>query len=1133
MLNKVVNMAHINSSTLFCFMLDLFFIVVRTCRGYEQHNGISNGYETVFTRSGLLRSLSGKFDSLAEPHSTRSAQQNGFRRSGIYDKSTEDDLPVTTAPNWKGKRPIISETTLGNDTYLGAIVTWTNFDSKVLFIITCDQIVKYGTKSFCASKSNVYRSFNYGESFDLELAKFANKSSISKIYVSPMNRNMVYALDKRNKVLYRSIDEGTTYRSTYLAFDPVLLSFHPTLRNIILAKDVGNDAYISDDAGKTWRMVISNVRQFFWSQHRNATEVLFEIVSMQNTKLPTRNYSLVYSSTMPFHGEPQLLDSNLGPIYPNSLVVKQDYIYIQRKTSTGNRRLFVFYKQAPYFVECELPTNELHIDYHFLEGDENQVMLAALTVGRITNLYIASENGRQFSLVLNDVEAHWSLTGAVIDIHRVNAVPGTLIANQVGKGTVISYNNGGLWKRLLPPEYDENGKRVQCYASNCIFKLSLYVKDRNIIGWSPLTSSRFVPGVIIAQGTLVRAHKDMHVSLYGYISTDGGQSWKQGLTGRHIYRLLDHGSLFASIAVTHPFLRHSKNSIEYSCDEGTSWSSLTLTNQISQVVGVAAHPAAKSSILKIFGAHISDSKMRAWTIWKVNFSSVFDHKCSQENYTMWTAGPAKTEKSCILGKRYIYERRREGICCSYGGNFERHINISICPCMMTDFECDFGFKKEELGGYCTPTSFASLNLPINCPEGKEYTQSKGYIKIKGDKCKGGIEKELRPVTKKCPALAPDGLSLSVQKYSIALGKAAEIVLKQQSGFLGTRYTWDYGDGVVEYNLTFDQNKRSHMYKGVGMYVISVLASNSAGSFTAKTVMRIIERVSEVVLHVTKPAVAMEEATYTAELITHGSDIPDRHGFVHFAWIFEPIKTPVLSLNSSVKHIYSLPGTYEVEVRVFNAISVVSTTKSVTVFGDVRVLQLQFSSTLDLFNKRTEQWNKFFSAMVTKYLIKKLNIRKDMVQVDVSKTLPTIVVLYLVQKKVPHQATSGDRNAASGPPKSSIQPIDDVMHRIIAHVNNQTISFFLMGQEVRVLEVTVIRGAKEKRSAISKEDKFSMNSKRGLYIEISIGVVLFIVIVVCIVVFCKRKLRRQVNEPYLQMPDGDETTGSNVSALMEM
>lgn len=1116
------------------FGLVFWFVVagLQICQCYEQYGDVPNSFETVITTRNLQFYLkNGDQRSLKEASISDAEKQHESTAKTASTKGT--DGKMHSSKSQKKQVPFITETTLGNDTNLGAIVTWTSYDTQVIFILTCDDLKKHGTKSFCASKANVYRSVDYGETFNPEIQKFMNTSLISKIFVSPLNRNLVFALDRVNRMMFWSKDEGKTYDKTWLMFEPASLSFHPTLSHFLLIKDVNSNAYLSNDTGKNWALMTTKIRRFYWSKRKgeNASELIFERISMQNTKLPTKNYSLVYISQEPFH-DVHLLDQTLGPIYPNSLFVKGKYIYIQRKTSAGNKRLFVHYSHAQHFEECELPTNELHLDYFFLQGDQDQIMLAALTKTGSTNLYVASEDGKQFSLILDEIAAVWNQHETVIDIHRVSAVPGTLIANQVGKGTLISYNNGGLWSILMPPTFDEKGKKIECYIPECIFKLSLYIKDETVIGWSSITASQNVPGVIIAQGTILKVGLEVEVSLYGYISTDGGQSWRQGLKGRHIYKLLDHGGLFAGIAVTNPFLHQNTNKVDYSCNGGRSWNSAFLPNQLSRVVGVAAHPAAKTNIMKIFGADTSDSLMFSWTIWKVNFSAVFDSLCSADSYTMWVAGPEKREDPCILGQRYVYKRRKEGICCSYGIDFELEKNISTCKCSMSDFECDFGFKREEIGGYCTPTSFASLNPPVNCPEGEEYIQSRGYIKIKGDKCQEGIEKEIVPVKKLCPARAPDGLSLSVQKYSIALGKTAEIILHQQSGFLGTKYTWDFGDGVIDYNLTFDVNKRYHKYDKIGTYVISVLASNNAGSFTAKTVMRVIERVSEVFLHVIKPVVAMEAAVYTAELISHGSQVADRHGFVHFAWIFEPIKTPVLSLNSTVTHTYDSPGTYEVEVRVFNAISVVSKTTSVTVFGDVRVLQLQFSSTLDLLNQGTKQWQDFFKLMVNQYLIKTFKIPRDMIETEVSKTLPTLVTLSLVQSTVPQRSTRQDVRATEDTSNPSDRTIDTVMQEIIDRVRNRKISFFLMGQEVRVLEANILRGKKERKRETVENNGHSLKVRRDLYIGLIVGGILILVSAIVVVMYCRRELLRRKFASYLEMPANSDQEDLTMNSIVE-
>lgn len=1090
---------------LWLFMLQYHYSYCFGQYYHDESDVLDNNMQAVFTRQR----------NLWDPGSLDLARH-------LYKSHDDTHKSSTPSPSKLSKDPEITETTLGNNTHLTAIVTWTHFDSKVIFIITCNKVKKYKGRSFCIGESKLYRSMNYGKTFDLELHKFKNDSKLSIVYTSPRDRNIIFALDQMNMILYRSTDEGGNYQTQQLTFSPASVAFHPSLSNYVVIRDANSNLYISSNTGNTWETLQANVRQFFWSKNykTNDSEMFIEVVSVVNKKLPTKNYSTVLISQEPF-SYTQKFDVNLGPIFPNSLIVKKDYIFIQRKTSAGDKRLFVSYKRQLPFEECELPTNKFHTNFHFLDGRKNEVMLAALTKSGETNLHIADTVGKKFLLIMENIEAQWDTDQVIIDIHRINGVPGTLIANQVKKGTMISYDNGGQWTSLKPPDHDVSSKEIACFLPDCKLKLSLYIIDKFIIGWSQITSSKFVPGVIIAQGKLITNSRKSGTFAHGYLSVDGGQNWKQILRGRHIYKLLDHGGLFAGVPITNPFLKQNTNKIDYSCNDGNTWRTALLPNQLSRVVGVAAHPAAKSSMLKIFGSDISTTGKLIWTIWSVNFTASYSYKCLPDNYTTWTIAPRNGIGSCILGKKYVYERRKEDVCCAYGINYQRKTNISTCQCTMDDFECDFGFKRERIGSFCVPTSFASLGPPVNCREGSQYIKSKGFVKIRGDLCKGGIEDDIMPKKMQCPARAPDGISLSVQKYSIALGKSIVITMKQKLGFLGTQYTWDFGDGNKMFNLSFDEGKsQEHRYEKVGTYVISVLASNDAGSFTAKTVMRIIERLSEVFLHVTKPVVANEEAIYTTKVNnTHGKKVENRHGFVHYAWIFEPIKTPVLSLNSSVKHTYTEPGTYEVEVRVFNAISIVPATTSVTVYGDVRVIRLEFSSTLDLLNQGTPQWNELFKQFVTDYLIKTFKIRQETIEVDVSTTLPTIVTLSLVQNTMPQKNVVNELKTTAKPMKPVARSIDDEMHEIVNRVRKKKIVFFLFGNEVRVLKATIIRDKKQEPVKIYHQPGIS-SRMTYIYIGVPIGFGFLLLVLYCTYRCCKKGRCRccHRSEKYLQMQD---------------
>eukprot|EP00794_Sanderia_malayensis_P005685 gene5685-6386_t len=1067
--------------------------------------------------------------------SENSNVQKLFSKSSLYDTfqdgkqhlpnyNDEGDKKNKSIPNGGKEKfkklPLVSEFKLLNDTLDYALVTWTHYDSKVLYILTCSKMRRnMNGRSLCLGKSNAYRSTDHGATFENESHKFKNSSQISSIYTSSTDRKVIQINDYQNRVIYSSINEGESFHVSHVPFSPASTMFHPTLANYIVTQDAQRNIFITNDTGINWYFLCSNVNSFFWTNKESSnSQMIMEVKLKNGGKIGKGNYSVIFAAEFPYIGHVKMLSDDLGPIDPHSLMVQDDYLFIWRMTSAGTARLFSSFKRAP-FKECQFPSSDLLQKFHIMEPIEGEIILAALNSSGLTSLYISDRTGTKFSIAFKYIKANWNNgPKPVIDLHQVSGLPGTLLANHVNKGTFISYNKGGSWSPLRPPGYNMQGKSTNCMLPDCKLRLSLYIRDSYAVGWSPVTSSVSAPGIIIAQGWLQYKPSQEAVQLSCYASNDGGQTWKQILKGRQVVKLLDHGGIITTIPLVNAFSYPEINNLDYSCDGGSSWMKVVLSSQLKRLVGIAAHPAAKASLLTVFAAELSATKTFTWIVWRVNFTSIFDYKCQPDNYTLWTASSDITTEGCILGQKYIYTRRKNDVCCYNGLGFTPLANISTCECTVNDFDCDFGFKRDRFGSLCTPTSFANLYPPVNCPEGSSYFKSKGYIKVIGDRCQGGIIDEIMPVQLTCPARAPDGLSLIVKKYSIALGKHAIIILNQKSGFLGTNYTWDFGDGVRRYNLSFEEARiQNHTYENLGTYIIELIAFNKAGSYTAKTVLRVIKRVSEIFLHATQPVVANEQAVYTVTVEkTRDNNVEQQHGFVHFAWIFEPIKTPVLSLNSSVTHTYAVPGTYEVEVQVFNAISVVSTTKTVTVYGDVRVVELQFSSTLDLLNTGKQQWNEKFKSFIHNYLTTTFDIREDMLEVQVSKSLPTIVTLSLVQNKITQTKKIEKAGGTSGrPPRKSI---DDVLHEIIGRVRSRKIVFFLYGREIRVLSATVTRDKKVAKRKVSQEQKTPAYMKLYLYIGVPAGILVLLVMGLVGRWVYKRKQRSTKPNTYLQMQD---------------
>ena len=49
----------------------------------------------------------------------------------------------------------------------------------------------------------------------------------------------------------------------------------------------------------------------------------------------------------------------------------------------------------------------------------------------------------------------------------------------------------------------------------------------------------------------------------------------------------------------------------------------------------------------------------------------------------------------MLGRKQIYERRMVNRNCYNGREYEKLITVENCACDKTDYQCDFGFKRDD------------------------------------------------------------------------------------------------------------------------------------------------------------------------------------------------------------------------------------------------------------------------------------------------------------------------------------------------------------------------------------------------------------------------------------------------------
>lgn len=92
-------------------------------------------------------------------------------------------------------------------------------------------------------------------------------------------------------------------------------------------------------------------------------------------------------------------------------------------------------------------------------------------------------------------------------------------------------------------------------------------------------------------------------------------------------------------------------------------------------------------------------------------------------------------------------RRKQDAKCFNGEDLERVISRTPCACSDLDFECDSGFERAlQAGAQCRDSLESDerdlLNAELkeqSCSENDFYEVSKGYRKVPGDICVGGID----------------------------------------------------------------------------------------------------------------------------------------------------------------------------------------------------------------------------------------------------------------------------------------------------------------------------------------------------------------------------------------------------------
>ncbi|XP_077585698.1 VPS10 domain-containing receptor SorCS1-like isoform X2 [Stigmatopora nigra] len=847
----------------------------------------------------------------------------------------------------------------------------------------------YDFSSGRVTESSLWRSTDYGTTYEKFNEKVGPKTILSYLYVSPNNKRKIMLLTdpEVESSLLISLDEGASYQKHSLAFDILSLLFHPEQEDWILAYSHDQKLYVSVEFGRRWQLIHDNVvsNRFYWSRlglDKEQGMIHLEInVSDGRSQYITCKLQNCSEGNK---GKPFP-----GFIIPNSLVVQDQYVFIQVPTG-GQSVHYVSYKRHSFYP-VKLPKYTLPKDLQIISTDDNQVVAAIQDWHQNDsyNLYMSESRGLFFTLMLENVVSSGGPEGNImIDLYEVAGIKGVFLSNKVVENqvkTYITYNKGRDWRLLQAPVTDLQGKRVDCEQPYCSLHLHLHVSE------NPYTSGNIVskdtaPGVIVASGVVGPELTSTNVSIF--ITSDAGNTWKEVFQEEYSVFFLNQGGSLVAIRHTPLPIRH----IWLSFDEGRNWDKFSFTSSPLYVDGVLGEPGEDTLIMTIFG-HFSHRS--EWQLVKIDFRSIFQHRCSRDDYVTWRLD--NEGEVCIMGMKRVFQKLRVNARCVKAR--EQYISqmSDSCPCTEADFECDYGFERQA-DGSCTPAFwFAPSATSRDCITGDSFLNSTGYRRALSNNCTEGTLLKYSPRRQKCPSQVPKGLQLFTSEGTLVatLHKNVTFLVFLEEGLSSTTsITVDFGDGTtMSYvNISSIDDGVKHVYGKVGIYQVSAIASNVLGFDRVTLYLHVTCQLEQVQLSAPSVAIRNKVVNFTTTLR------PVNVGTVTYFWWFDNKTEPLASLDGGMSFTFSREGSHTVTVQASVGNTVHQDQMTVAVYDYFVSHILAFSSNLDDANPGISEWRADIARVVKRSIVQVTAIGEDQLLVTVLPGLPTTAEVFIVPER---------------------------------------------------------------------------------------------------------------------------------------
>lgn len=484
----------------------------------------------------------------------------------------------------------------------------------------------------------------------------------------------------------------------------------------------------------------------------------------------------------------------------NNFAIVGKYLFVARALSHSHVALWVSTDGGKGFdrarlsvsTNTEFSESKKERGYDLMGGTEDSVF-ASMRAGdvevRFGSLYHSDRSGLIWTKSLENVHHPHGGSAAIA---KVKGIDGIYLANQVLNPkaaasddltlrSVVSFDDGGKWLPLLPPDKDSEGKEYPCkQADGRGCALHLFFRG-NAAGYAPVYSTEKATGLILATGFVGPfAASEEQAETHGvatFLSRDGGWTWREIRKGVHTYEYGDHGAIIVLSKMHVP-----TPELLYTWDEGSTWESVALTSP-TKIENIIIQPNSTSTRFLVIGNPASDDSEAELIV--ADFAGLHTRVCRGENkagkkdsdYELWNPrlplkyfeGSTQGKTDCLMGRKVMYTRRKRLSKCFNGEQRERVEVMKTCLCTKTDYECDVHYFKTEKADCAwdpTPQEDADpederfgedlaklyageITLDKICSDYPGHTTIKvpsGYRKTPGNKCVGGTNLQKQTMT---------------------------------------------------------------------------------------------------------------------------------------------------------------------------------------------------------------------------------------------------------------------------------------------------------------------------------------------------------------------------------------------------